>query len=296
MEPEQQDNPLMTLWERQSVWSQAANQVKHGINRARFWALLLAITGAVLSTAAAQFGPFNATVGWVLGLLSAIVLALAPAAGRGATATATRDWTRLRSVSEAYKTEVYTFLAGVAPYRGEDRQSVLLHRCQKVADEASDLLRYTGGITGRRRQLPAVHDVASFIELRVNAQIAGYYRPKAAEYRRRLSRLRVIEVGLAAAAALLAAVTGFFPAAHLGAWVAVVTTLGVAVATHVAAQRYEYQQVEFTRTADQLEDLRSRYAIGEFDPDTFVAAAEQVISIQNDAWMVKLVSGEEPAA
>lgn len=292
------DKVLVTLWQRQSVWSSAADRVKRDIGRARTWALCLAVAGAVLSTGSAQVGRWSATAAWVLGLLAAVALGLAPVAGRPATAAAVRDWTRIRSVSEALKTEIYTYLAGVGPYRGDDPRRTLLDRGERIVAGQPDLLRYTAGIAPGKRPPPAVHDVGSFIEVRLNGQINRYYRPRAAAYRRKLSRLRGAEVGLAAFAAVLAALTGFFPHAALSVWVAVVTTVGASVAAHAAAQRYEYQQVEFARTADQLEELRARYELDPHDDatdDEFVAKCERVISIQNDGWMAKLVHVDDPA-
>jgi SMODS and SLOG-associating 2TM effector domain 1/Protein of unknown function (DUF4231) len=292
------DNPAagvpISVWERQSVWSKAANAAKADIGRARAWVLRLSIAGAVLSTAAAQSAEWSAITARSLGALAAATLALVPILGRPATSSLTRDWTRQRSVSEALKTEVYTFLAGVTPYRGDDRQLVLLDRARQVTDQP-DLIHYTAGIVADQRTLPDVYDVPSFIRIRLVGQINGYYRPKAAEYRRKVDRLHRAEIVLAALAAILAAVTAFVPNAGVGAWVGVVTTVAGAITAHGAAQRYEYQQVEFARTADQIDDLRTRYELMDHDvaiDDAFVAECEQVISIQNDAWMAKLVRSE----
>jgi hypothetical protein len=298
MDLSKDDSALVALLQRQSDWSTAGKQLKLDIGRTRTRALYLAVVGAALSTASAQVGRASAPGAWVLGLLAAIALGLAPVVGRAATAVAVRDWTRVRSVSEALKTEVYTYLAGVAPYRGEGRRVLLLDRTRTILDGQPDLARYSSGRESKQRPLPEVHDVASYIAVRVNQQIDGYYRPRAAECRRRLTRLRGVEVSLAAFAAALAAVTGFFPDAGLGSWVAVVTTVGAAIAAHTAAQRYEFEQIEFARTADQLEDLRSRYLIDEHDENTddeFVDKCERVISIQNEGWMAKLVRVDERA-
>jgi conflict system pore-forming effector with SLATT domain len=78
------------------------------------------------------------------------------------------------------------------------------------------------------------------------------------------------------------------------AWVAVTATLAAALSAHAQAAKYEYQQVEFVRTADQLERLRRRWereaGQGPREPaseDRFVNDCKQVISVLNDAWMAK---------
>lgn len=241
-------------------------------------------------------------VGWrewlasLLAALAAVALALIPVIGRSAGSDTVRDWTRVRAVSEALKTETYTYLAGVTPYRGPDRTRHLLDRVDDVITEAGDLTRYTVGVDAEARSLPAVHDVPTYLKVRVNGQIDGYYRPRARAIHHTLATVGRIQVALAGLAAALAAVTGFYPAARLSAWAAVITTVAATVATYIAAERYEYQEVEFTRTIDQLTLLTLHYQHGprgQAADDEFVAGCERVISIQNDAWMVKLGSATE---
>lgn len=290
--------PLTSVWDQQNTWSKAANKTKFEVSRSRGWMLRLTIAGAISSAAAVQTAGWSTVAARVLGGLAAAALGLVPVLGRSDTTRLTRDWTRLRSVSEALKTEVYTYLAGVALYRGSDRQVTLLDRANEITDQP-DLTRYTAGTVHDERPLPDIHDVASYIRIRLSGQIDGYYRPKAAQYRRRTDRLRRVEVALAALGAVLAAVAAVVPRAGIGTWVGVVTTIAGAVVAHAAAQRYEYQQVEFWRTADQIEYLRSRYESAEHDEtgdDGFVAECERVISIQNDAWMAKLAGHPNAAS
>lgn len=289
---------LAARWRRQSVWSQGANQLKLRIRRARMLVMALTIGGALFSAASVQVLSVAPTVAKVLAGLAAATLGLVPLLARGSGSTVVRDWTRLRSVSEAMKSEIYPFLAGVAPYRGPDRTALLLDRLDGLHVGAEDLDGYVAGITPATRGLPAVRDVESYLRVRVRAQIDDYYRSGAANLRRRITRLRRIGGGLAMLGAVLAAVAGFVPAAGLTAWVGLVTTVSTAVAAHLAAERYEYQQIEFTRTADGLEDLAGRYAAGSGDTDAedaFVAACERLISIQNEAWMAKLTTADTPS-
>lgn len=286
--------PLDTLWSRQSVWSQAADEIKRRIGRARLARLCLAIAGAALGTGAVQAGQGQAGLARVLAALAAVALALIPVLGAAARTDSLRDWTGVRSVAETVKAEMFTYLAGVAPYRGPDRTRLLLDRTDEIFEEAGDLARYTVGIDPRRRGLPPVHDVAGYLTERVNDQIDGYYDPRAREIHHMLRVLSRVQAGLAVVAAALAAVTSIVPAVRLSAWAGVITTVAAAMATHVAAERLEYQEVAFVRTAERLRSLRSRFAgspPGEAAEDAFVEACEQVIAVQNDAWMIRLGSG-----
>jgi hypothetical protein len=76
----------------------------------------------------------------------------------------------------------------------------------------------------------------------------------------------------------------------LSAWIAVVTTISAAVAAHVGAARYEYQLIEYLRTADELSQLRRDAAAttSAAELDQLVVRCERIISIQNEGWMAKL--------
>ncbi len=284
------DDPASLAWRQQSVWSQSANQLKKSISRSRTAALCLTVLGALLGTGAAQASSWNAAAAKGLALAAAVAVALGPIAARFATLERTRDWTRLRSVSEAIKADVYTYLAHARPFDVPDPDKVLMRRLTQLLEEARDLRKYSAGVTPAARGLPPVDGVGSYIKYRLTAQIDDYYRPRARDMRRRLARTQRAEIGLAAIAAILAALASVYGRHGTAAWVAAVTTIIAAVTAHGAAARYEYQAIEFARTADELERLRARYNIG--DAPDIVQDSEHIISIQNEGWMAKLSSPE----
>ncbi|MFC4853978.1 DUF4231 domain-containing protein [Actinophytocola glycyrrhizae] len=280
------DVAITLLWQRQSVWSQAANRLKVRITWARSATLLLIVLGAVFGTGAAQA---QGTLSRVLAAGAAVALALASLAGRGGSPTVVRDWTRARSVSEAIKADVYTYLAGARPFDGPDRDEKALHELDDLMRSVDDIVRHTTGLTPVDRSLPPVHDVDSYAKERVVKQLDGYYLPKAREMARKVQFTHVLEVTLSGAAAVLAAVVAVLPSTAVSAWIGVFTTVAAAVTAHAAASRYEYQQIEFTRTADELERLTTLRAVGgHLDDEEFVVTCERIISIQNEGWMARL--------
>jgi hypothetical protein len=287
------DPTVTLLWRRQSVWSQAANRLKARLGRARTTALVLTIAGAVLGTASAELLGVAAVPGRILAAGSCVSLALASYVIAGAGPQVVRDWTRARSVSEALKADVYSYLVGTGPFRGDDHEAIALRRLEELDGSAGDLLKHIAGIEPAARDLPPVQDADSYTEIRVLSQLEGYYRPKARKMAERVTWGRRVEVGLGALAAALGAVVAVFPVAAVSAWIGVLTTIGTAVAAHVSAARYEHQQIEFTRTADELERLIARRAGGSLDDDEFVAACERIISIENEGWMAKLGTEDE---
>ena len=209
-----------------------------------------------------------------------------------------RRWTRARSVSEAIKTEMFLFLTQTGRYDAPDhnRRLELEAEVQRFENEAGNLQRYTDGVQAKDRPLPTVHDVDSYMEIRVRqSQLEGYYEPKARLMRQQLQALKTAEVTLALVAAGLAALAAISPS--VGAWAAVVTTAGGAMAAYIAAQRYEFLWIEYSRTASELRRLLDRRTASDgrqISGPELVAECEQVISVQNQAWMAKW--GEESTA
>jgi hypothetical protein len=286
---------LAVVWREQNRWSQAADRQKRRIERARTAALVLAVSGAALGTAAAQLAKPSPVTGRILAFLSAFAIALAALAQRGTSGKAVQDWTRLRSVSEALKAETYSYLAGLRRYRGADGLRLLLDRVERIESDAGVLNAHLAGVQPVERDLPAVHDVDSYLEVRIRGQISGYYRPREAAMARRAERLRRLQWALGVIGAGLAALAGTLSTQAIAPWIGVLTTISAAVAAHTAASRFEFQQLEYARTAKELERLVARRS-GTGGDEELVERAEQIISVQNDGWMVRWVTDQVEAA
>ena len=283
-------------WRRQSIWSQTADKLKAGPHRLSGFRLGLTVAAAALALAGSQVKTVNLPASIALAVAAALALAAVGLLRGRQNVEQTRRWTRARSISEAIKTEVFRFLTQSGSYEGSDRERRLEAEVQRLEREAGDLQRYTDGVQAKERALPTVCDVDSYLEVRVRrAQLEDYYEPKARLLRQRLRVLKVVEVTLALVAAALAAVAAVSPS--VGAWAAVVTTAGGAVAAYVASERYEFLWIEYSRTASELRRLLERRTAADgrqLSGSELVGECEQVISVQNQAWMAKW--GEESAA
>jgi hypothetical protein len=290
-----EDRLVEGLWRQQSIWSQTANRMKASIGHARSAALAMTVGAAVLAMLAARLPAGQVRAASVLAVAAAVGVGLVPLLRPRCSGRVLRDWTRARSVSEALKSEIYLYLAKAGDYRGDDRDHRLRVCTDRVRQEASDLLRHSVDKQPVQRGLPDVHDYGSYLRVRVDGQIEDYYRPKARQLQVRLSQFRRVEVVLAVAGVVLGALAASLAEAGLGAWIAVVTTISASVAAHVGATRYEYQLIEYLRTAEELSRLR-RDAAATTSPaelDQLVVQCERIISIQNEGWMAKLSSTPE---
>lgn len=285
---------LRWAWDRQSVWSATADLLKRRLFRARAGSLVLTVTAAVLVTAAVQVAGLSSTWGRTLAatasVCATVVALLQPFTSRDRV----EAWTRARSASESFKAEVHTFLAGVTPYRGEDRLDRLREALDAVDNRAADLADRTIGRVAEVRPLPDVHDVPSYIEERLLKQADRFYAVKAGSAMTKAGWFRAAQIGLAVLAALVSAAAAISGRQGLAAWLPVITTVGAAIAAHGAAHRFDSLALEYARTDHQLRRLLRdwRTAAGPASverDDRLVAEAERVISIQNESWMVRNV-------
>jgi hypothetical protein len=168
-----------------------------------------------------------------------------------------------------------------------------------VADDviggAADLLPYVARIEPAHRELPSVTDATTYFSVRVTDQVDHYCRPRARSVLSRLAGFRRFELFLAVVGAALGAIAAAFPRWGLGPRAAVVTTTA-AVATHVAAGRYEFRLVEYLGAAEEISRIRRAAGRGGSAAELgdLVQRSERIISIQNQGWMAKLSTAPEP--
>ncbi|MFJ4002313.1 DUF4231 domain-containing protein [Streptomyces sp. NPDC090023] len=283
------------VWRAQSIWSQAANRHKAAIGRARAAALGAVVCAAVFGAAASQLMPHSPVTGRVCAFLALLAAGAAPLAARGAAPDRVRDWTRMRSVSEELKSELYVRLARVAQYRQPDaRDRVLRERTDAVLAEAADLAAALVGLRPVERPLPPVQDITGYVEARLRPQLEGYYRPRTVQMGERARLVERWGQVLAAVSVVLGAVAGAFAVEEAAAWMPVVAAVSAAVVSHGASARYVAQQVEFGRTAGELERLlrwwRGCDPVTDADADRLAERAEHVVSVQNEGWMAKWIA------
>ncbi|MEE4424093.1 DUF4231 domain-containing protein [Streptomyces bugieae] len=284
------------VWRAQSVWSQAANTLKASVERWRTTGLLCGLATAGLGVTSSQtLGPVPA-LGKAVALLASLTAAGAAFALKRASARHLSEWVRARSVAEVLKSESYLYLAGLGPYRsraGAAAAEELTRRTQRVLDAASDLSRHTRDIEAAVRDLPPVTGGESYVSERLARQLTDYYRPKARAMARKVSTTERAEGALALLSVVLGGVAGTFGVDEAAAWIPVVATAAGTVTAHAAAAKYAYQEMEFSRTAAQLDHLIRQWAAGgrtEAETQRLAEQGEHVISIQNEAWMAKWTS------
>lgn len=281
------------VWDRQSVWSQAADHTKTSVNLSFALVLGLVAVAAVLSALSTQLEVDHPGAARWLAVAAAAAVATIPLARRGSAPTAVEAWVRMRAVSEALKSDLYLYLAGAAPFTGPDRDLLLRDRADELLDSAHDLSGHVLNHVPQVRPLPAVTGPQTYFVQRVDRQVEDYFRPAALRTSQRLAWTRRIEMLFGLAGAILAVLgASGFPAATI--WVGVVTTVTAAVTSHLASARLEFLHLEYSRAGGELARLRARANNPEADLLDLIARCEQAISLQNSTWVAKWTADEAP--
>lgn len=304
---------LRKLYQDQKVWSKVADRLKKSIQNWRWTVLILGISGAVLETLATQVPnpqQSNISARLILSALGAIALSIVPLIwSTKLSKKSTQDWIRARSVSESFKKEIYFYRTGTGSYTIEKKDKELRTRSLKILDSVSDLQKYAAIIPEPSVEVPSLGmDLETYVQQRVKQQIDTYYRPKAEQMGKRLSIFRSIEfilsllaAGLGAFVAILSSTSPIkdLPPENIGIWVAVITTISGAIATHIASAKYEYQVISFRATSERLETLYLEWAdelknniTPELKTD-FVMRCENAISVENQSWMAEFLSSKK---
>jgi hypothetical protein len=282
-----EDRVLNAVWLGHRQWSKAADTAQKSVSQWRLWNLVLLVLGAVVAAFAAQ----TWLVSGAAAALAAVSAALLATAGlvQGAMLSAdnTSRWTDARAASEALKAETYRYLTGVKPYAGPDRAERLQAQLDTVQTRAQRLLPDQQLAAVDAGRLPPVGTFERYVEERAQKQ-ASWHKDKAVQHRKSARTLRFYQLAATAAGAVLAAIAGALPGAHLAAWTAAATTIAAAFGTHLAARQHQRIATSYAATADQLERLIVGVDVKTVSADRqaqFVADVERVLAAQNEGWL-----------
>jgi hypothetical protein len=253
--------------------------------------LALVAVGAVCGALATQQQGLPQTVTTVLGLLGAVVLALAALVqGTRLNAQRVRDRITARAASETTKSAVYQYLAGVPPYDGPNRDEALDSALADITQKADGLAGEVILATPTPRPLPSISGVADYVTQRAREQ-RSFHADRIAHHQRLERRWRDAETAATVVAAVLSAIGGALSSSGLSAWVGVATTVAAALAAHLASVQHGRIAASYGITVDDLDRLLDRFdaaAASAANTAEFVTRVEAILAKQNDSWVVML--------
>jgi len=278
-------------WNRQRLWSGLADAKAADLAAWRRRNLALVVVGAVCGTLATQEQWLPQTTTTVLGIVGAVVLALAAVVqGTRLNPQRVRDRVMARAASETTKSAVYQYLAGVPPYNGPDRDDALDAAMANVTQKAGRLAGEVTLATPTPRPIPSISGVIDYVTQRAQEQ-RSFHADRIARHQRLESRWRFAELVATIAAAVLSAIGGALEGSDLSAWVGVATTVAAALAAHLAGVQHSRIASSYGITVDDLDRLLDRFdaaTASDADAAKFVTRVEAVLAKQNDSWMTML--------
>jgi hypothetical protein len=298
---------LAYVWGKYREYAINSRKRKAEISGWRLRVLLLGISGAILGTLCQEtmrLGLDKATdwscwVPPVLGWSSAAAIGFATFFGKEiVNPDQERQWIRSRSMAEALKAEIVLFLSRVHPYNNDEKAQALMAKSDELLVAVNDLQTESIDEQEKQKRLPAAFlTIEQYIEERVTEQIDNFYRPRSDELIRKMKKNKKIGIFLGMASVILGA---FGASGWTAGWIAVISTIAASIAAFSYAGRYQYLIVSYQATANKLERLRTQWVVsGKSDADTeerdkFIRECEDVISIENSAWMAELSKTKKP--
>jgi hypothetical protein len=280
---------LEGAWQRHRRWSIVADRRHAQIDRWRSVNLGLLTAGAVLGAVAAQPSWPRGLTAVAAGVAAFTLAAAGIVQQRYLNATEVAHWTGARAASEGLKAEVFRYLTRVAPYDGEDPDGALGGRVEAIQEKAGKAGARAVDLQQTQaddRELPAVHDLESYVENRAKHQVK-WHQDRIRKHERAASRIRAAELAATVAAALLSAVAAALNTKGLSVWIGVATTIGAALAAHLSATQHDRIATSYAATADQLDLLIENLPA---NPDAatraqFVTDVESRLAGQNESWL-----------
>jgi len=288
-------------WGQYRVWAATSRELKAVVSAWQFRVLTLFLVGAVLGALSKQTAGLGLSGGnwsWLAELfswISAIALGLAAFFSKEILSTdRERSWVRARSAAEAFKSQVYMFLANIPPYDKENAVDILFNKTEELANSVKGLVAKTIPGDKKHEDIPSGPlSIEEYIELRVNDQIKNFYIPRVLEHEGVVKRGRTTGLVLGGIAVVLGVLGGSGFTKFTAGWLPVISTATAAVTAHIYAGRHQYLVISYQATARQLERLLARWrASGKTDRDAiertqFIMDCETAISVENSAWMAE---------
>jgi hypothetical protein len=287
------ETTLELLWKRYRTWEVTSQRLKASSESWKRRVMYLTLAGTALGALA----PFAGGVaggpwpGRLMGLAGTVCLALATYFAKELLDTKHEQrWTRARTAAEAYKGEAHKYHMQSGPYAGPDRDSHVLARLPELEAITPGQVPDTLPDAEARAGIPAsAWSLDDYVTKRLGDQVA-WFRTRAADHVRSMTRGRVATLVLGGVAVVLSAVTatitggeaqqGTVAAALLG----VVTTAAGAIGAYFQASHYEATALRYTETANALE--RRRLA-GTADVNALVSDIEAILQAENAAWLTE---------
>jgi SMODS and SLOG-associating 2TM effector domain 1/Protein of unknown function (DUF4231) len=279
---------LETVALDQERWKLTANTLKHNLEKARLRILGLSIAGAILEAFAVQAHTTYPAASEVSGYAGAVALALVVIVRiLGLGRERVQAWVLAAAASQSLKSEMYQYRTSSGPYGDHlngNPEATLLERRDDILENVRSIQRYTVEPDPKTVALLGPLDADAYVSERVNGVI-GSFRKESEHFVSAQDSWQKVEYFLAIAGALLAAALTFTHHLADAAWVAVVTTISVAVGADALAERYAQLTVGYRSMPNRLTRILGRWRANHGTLDVLVEQIETALIEENQGWV-----------
>lgn len=258
----------------------------------------------------------------VLAALSAIAIALATYAGSKVLSNdLEKAQLKARAAAEALKVQAFLYAMKAPPYSGKTAEKVLFKRIEIILKEVASITPELSTVTetkksnfakffsflylGRKKE--SIQDrwiqrfkedmtFDEYVEERVNGQIDGYYRKKAAQFQRTINTANAATLIFGFLGIAIGTI-GATSNPGLSMWIGLLSTGTASIASYIHAGKYEFLLMSYVSTASQLELLSARFqsmtAPSERMRQRFVAETETIFAAEHNSWISEIAGTSE---
>ena len=258
----------------------------------------------------------------VLATLSAISVALATFAGTKVLSNdLEKSQLKARAAAEALKVQAFLYSMHAPPYSGKNAEKVLFKRIEIIMKEVSSITPELSTITQAKKSRFAKfvsllylgkkapdaenrwiqrfkEDITfeDYVEERVNGQIHGYYRVKAAEFQRIINNANAATLIFGFLGVVIGTI-GATTSPGISMWIGLLSTASASIASYIHAGKYEFLLMSYVSTASQLELLSARFRSmtnpSEYMRQRFVSETETIFAAEHNSWISEIAGTQD---
>ncbi|HTG44856.1 MAG TPA: DUF4231 domain-containing protein [Verrucomicrobiae bacterium] len=282
---------IETGWDEYRGWAARARQLQANLRKWNVASLVCIVAAAIFGGFAVQLKDTDPW-GSALAAAAAIAAAIAPVIGREIMSSGVeKKWIRARALAEAIKSQCYRVAAGLPPFDGGDSGERFIAWRDDVTRiaPAEGLIPLEDPVPaeGDKRRPVSGMDVGWYLENRVVNQ-QGYYNKGRREHEAAAGRLRLLNIGAAVVAAILAALGASKIAGNSGiefaAWAGVFVTISAAILAVGLLDRRASLAAQYGAMAIALGRLKEWQAATRSDLKALVDRTESLLTAEHAAW------------
>jgi hypothetical protein len=279
---------LETVALDQERWESTANKLVYSIENARTLIAGLCVAAAILAVVAVQIRTSHPAASEVAGYAGVVAFALVAVVRTLALRRErVQAWVLAEAASQSLRSEMCFYRTSSGPYSDRfcgNPEATLLRRTNEILDKVRPIEKFLVERNTKTVAPLGPMDADAYISERINSASNKYgsfgdYVMGAHRFWQR------VEYILAVVGALLAAALTFTHHLEYAAWVAVVTSLSLAIGADTLAERFAQLTIGSRAMPDRLTNIVGRWRDSHGRVDQLVEQVEMTLLSQEQAWV-----------